>query len=99
MWSGLNRRCRDNEKVKVRMSREAFVDWAIPEVESFFAKQKNERPVLHRKWNTDTEDWHDYEIGGMKLVTRKEHAEIHNHFFAVNSHSFSLLGMFYISTK
>jgi len=81
------------------MTRDEFIEWAVPSIEKFFEDHPNERPVLHRTWNSELEKWNDYELGGMEMVTREEHSKIHYHYFKVNSPTLSLLGLFYMSQK
>jgi hypothetical protein len=66
MWSGMNGRIKhhkDYKDVLVKMNRQEFVEWAIPEVKKFMELNPNEVPSLDRIDYTG-----HYEFGNIRII-------------------------------
>ncbi len=57
--------------VKVLMTRDAFMAWAVPEIERFNASHPNDRPSLDRIDNRL-----DYAFGNIRIISWNEHRRL-----------------------
>lgn len=73
-WNTLNARVlrqSSYEGIKVKMSRDDFLQWAIPEYQAWQATHPNETPSLDRIDPTK-----HYELGNLRIIERGENARL-----------------------
>lgn len=87
-WDGMNRRCNNSPyyvNVEIKMSKEEFMTWAVPEIDKFIKKNPLDIPSIDR---IDL-DGH-YELNNIRVISKKLNA-IRSRFFTsimgVDKHS------------